>query len=97
MQARSPGDTAFGSSDEKDIVPMRMFAIEAYGGPHTTDGPIVRFTVHAGNLAEAIDLICRSPQGHRFGRFEVVDESAEFEADVAEIIGESPGPFEQML
>ncbi len=75
---------------------MKMFTIEAYGGPHT-DGPIARFTVHAQSVGEAVDLVRRSPQGDRFGRFEVVDESAEFEGDVAEIIGESEGPLEQKL
>jgi hypothetical protein len=76
---------------------MRMFTIEVYGGPHTTDGPIARFAVRAESIAEAVDLIRRSPQGHRFGRFGVADESPEFEGDVAEIIGESAGPFEQKL
>jgi hypothetical protein len=76
---------------------MRMFTIEAYGGPHTTDGPIARFTVHAESVGEAVDLIRSSPQGQRFGRFEVVDKSVEFEGNVAEIIGESAGPFEQKL
>ena len=74
---------------------MKMFAIEAYGGPHTTDGPIARFTVHARSVGEAVDLVRRSPQGDRFGRFEVVDELAEFNGGVAEIIRESEGPFEQ--
>jgi hypothetical protein len=76
---------------------MRMFTIEAYGGPHTTDGPITRFRVHADSIAEAVDLIRRGRRGHRCGRFEVVDESAEFEGGVAEIIGETAGPFEQKL
>lgn len=76
---------------------MRMFTIEAYGGPHSTDGPIAQFTVHADSIDEAVDLIRRSPQGHRFGRFELLDESAEFGGDVAEIVGESAGPFENKL
>ncbi len=76
---------------------MKMFTIEAYGGPHTIDGPIARFTVHAESVGEAVDLIRHSPQGDRFGRFEVVDESAEFDGDLAEIIGETAGPFEQKL
>jgi hypothetical protein len=73
-----------------------MFTIEAYGGPHTTDGPIFRFTVHAENMAEALDLIRHSPQGQRFGRFEIIDETAEFAGDVAGIVGESAGPFEPL-
>jgi hypothetical protein len=76
---------------------MKMFTIEAYGGSRTTDGPIARFSVHAESVDEAVDLIRRSPQGDRFGRFEVVDESAEFDGDLAEIIGETAGPFEQTL
>jgi hypothetical protein len=85
------------STREEGIAAMKMFTIEAYGGPMTTDGPIAHFTVHAGTVPEAVDLIRRSADGHRFGRFEVVEESAEFEGDVAEIIGVGTGSYEKTL
>ena len=74
---------------------MKMFSIEAYGGRETTNGPIAHFNVHAEAIDEAIDLVQQSARGHRFVYFEVVDESAEFESDVAAIVSESDGPFER--
>ncbi len=71
---------------------MKMFTIEAYGGRQTTDGPIAHFNVHAETIDEAINLIRQSRLGQRFARFEVMEESAEFEGDTPEIIGEGEGP-----
>ena len=74
---------------------MKMFTIEAYGGRETTDGPIAHFNVQAGTIGEAINLVRHSARGHRFARFEVMEESADFEGDMAGIISESEGPSEQ--
>lgn len=73
---------------------MKLFTIEAYGGPQSTNGPIAHFTVHADSVDEAVELVRHSGGGHRFHRFEVVEESPEFKGDVAEIIGESAGAYE---
>jgi hypothetical protein len=57
---------------------MRLFLIEAYGGPKPTDGRIEHFTVRAADLDRAIALVRRSPDGARYARFELIEESAEF-------------------
>ncbi len=74
---------------------MRMFTIEAYGGRVTTDGPVAHFTVHAEDVDEALNLVRHSALGRRFVRFEIVEESPEFEGDTPEIISESEGPYER--
>ena len=74
---------------------MKIFVIEAYGGPETTDGPIVHFTVQAESVDEAVSLVRRSKSAQRFERIEVVGESAEFHGDTAEIVSEGEGPYER--
>jgi len=41
------------------------------------------------------NLVRRSALGRRFTRFEVIEESPEFEGDMPEIISESEGPYEK--
>lgn len=74
---------------------MKLFTLEAYGGPRRTDGPIAHFTVHADSVDEAVELVRRSAHGHRFDHFEVVEESPEFEGDTPEIIAEGLGTYER--
>ncbi len=72
---------------------MRLFLIEAYGGPVPTDGKIEHFTVRAADLDGAIALIKQSPDGARYGRFELIEESDEFAADEPAIIEAGEGPY----
>ncbi len=65
---------------------MKLFVIEAYGGPLRANGSIARFTVCARNSAEAIDIVHASSLGQQYGRFELVEETGEFEADEPGII-----------
>jgi hypothetical protein len=57
---------------------MKLFLIEAYGGPTGTDSKIEHFTVRARTLDEAVDLVRHSAEGGRFGHFDLVEESVEF-------------------
>jgi hypothetical protein len=70
---------------------MRIFVIEAFGGREATDGGIARFTVHADTVDEAIDVIRHSATGQRYDRFEVIEETGDFEADTPGIIEEQHG------
>ena len=72
---------------------MHIFVVEAYGGPGRTDGLIRNFTVQAESADEAVEIVRRSPRGHSFQRFEIVDESPAFEPDLPSIIEESDGPY----
>ena len=74
---------------------MRIFVIEAYGGPGRTDGAIARFAVHADSLDQAINVIRHSAGGHDYNRFEMVEETGEFESDTPGIIEESHGAAEK--
>jgi len=74
---------------------MKMFTIEAYGGQQSTDGPIAHFTVHAESIDEAINLVRLDALGRRFAHFVVMEESPEFEGDMAETISVSEGPYER--
>lgn len=65
---------------------MRLFLIEAYGGPVPTDGKIEHFTVRAADLDGAIALVKKSPDGARYATFELIEESAEFAAGEPAII-----------
>ncbi len=76
---------------------MKIFIIEAYGGKQTTDGSIAHFTVHADNLDHAIDLVRQSSHGQRYAHFEVVEETAEFNAEEPGIIAEAEGPYAREL
>lgn len=42
---------------------MKLFVIEAYGGPHETDGQIVHFAVRADTAAQAINFVRASGAG----------------------------------
>lgn len=57
---------------------MRLFLIEAYGGPTPTDGKIEHFTVRAATLDGAVALLKRSPDSAHFSHFELIEGSAEF-------------------
>ncbi|MBV8535570.1 MAG: hypothetical protein JO128_08265 [Alphaproteobacteria bacterium] len=76
-----------------NTVPMRLYLIEAYGGPVPTDGKIEHFTVRAANLDGAIALIKKDPEGSRYATFELIEESAEFAADGPAIIEAGEGPY----
>jgi hypothetical protein len=72
---------------------MKLFLIEAYGGPTGTDGAIHHFTVRATSLDQAIGLVRNSDEGGRFGRFDLIEESAEFTADTPAIIEAGDGGY----
>ena len=74
---------------------MRIFVIEAYGGRERIDGPVANFTVHAATPDQAVDLVRHSARGQRFDRFELVEETAEFEGEGPEIIEEYEGPYQR--
>jgi len=74
---------------------MRVFIVEAYGGPQSTDGAIAHLTVQAATAEDAIDIVRRSRAGIRYGRFEVVEETKELEAKEPGIIAENDGPYRQ--
>ncbi len=74
---------------------MKVFIIEAYGGPQTTDGAIAHFTVQATTAEGAIDVVRRSSAGIRYARFEIVEETKELEAEEPGIIAENDGPYRQ--
>jgi len=72
---------------------MRVFAVEAYGGKHMTDGSIAHFTVRADSATEAIEIVRSSSMGQRYGRFEVVEETGQARTGESRIIGQGEGPF----
>jgi len=72
---------------------MRLYLIEAYGGPVPTDGKIEHFTVRAATLEGAIALIKKDPEGARYATFELIEESAKFAADEPAIIEAGEGPY----
>ena len=72
---------------------MKLFLIEAYGGPQGTDGHIRHFTVRADGFDDALALVRESPEGQRFKHFDLIEESAEFEADEAGIIEAGDGSY----
>jgi hypothetical protein len=72
---------------------MRLFLIEAYGGPVPTDGKIEHFTVRAADLDAAIALIKRTPEGAGYATFELVEESAEFPAGEPAVIEAGEGAY----
>lgn len=72
---------------------MRMFMIDAYGGPAAVDGGIHHFAVQAEDAEEAVEVVQRSARGAHFARFDVVDIGEEIDGDQAEIIGEAEGPY----
>lgn len=67
---------------------MRSFVIDAYGGPQGTDGGVVRFTVHADSIDEAIEDIRGTSGGQHYDRFELVEETGEIDEDIAGIVEE---------
>ena len=71
---------------------MKLFLIEAYGGSRT-DGAIHHFTVRANTLDEAMTLARQSKEGGRYGRFDLIEESAEFKADEPGIIEAGDGGY----
>jgi hypothetical protein len=75
---------------------MKIFMIEAYGGEHT-DGPICHFTVQAESLNDAVELVRQSPRAKNLDRFEVVEETADYEADTPGIISQEDGPHVKPL
>lgn len=72
---------------------MRIFMIEAYGGPVQVDGSIHHFAVQAETAEEAVELVQGSDSGQRFARFDVVDVGEEIEAEEAQIIDETEGAY----
>ena len=53
---------------------MKLFLIEAYGGPQGTDGHIRHFTVRADGFDDALALVRESPEGQRFKHFDLIEE-----------------------
>ena len=72
---------------------MRLFLIEAYGGPQGADSHIQHFTVRANALEDAIALVRGSSDGARYERFDLIEESAEFEGEGAAIIEAGDGSY----
>ena len=70
---------------------MRIFMIEAYGGPHSTNGSIAHFAVTAASAEEALDLVKRSVTGSRYRHFDLVEERAGGASLQAGIIEEGEG------
>ncbi len=71
---------------------MKLFLIEAYG-LKGTDGAIHHFTVRANSLDQAIALVRESGEGSRYGQFDLIEESAEFEHDTPAIIEAGGGGY----
>ena len=65
---------------------MRLFLIEAYGGPTPTDGRIEHFTVRAATLDGAVALLKQSPDSAHYRYFDLIEDSAEFPGDDPAII-----------
>lgn len=76
---------------------MRMFMIEAYGGPLTTDGAVHHFAVQAESADEAIRLIRDSIQGALYGRFDIVEIGDEIGAEEAAIVSDGAGAYRRWL
>jgi hypothetical protein len=72
---------------------MRVFVIEAYGGPNATDSKIEHFRVLADKLDAALALIRKSPDGAHYSRFDLIEESGEFGAGEARILDPGDGPY----
>lgn len=72
---------------------MKLFLLEAYGGPTPTDGKIEHFTVRAPKLEDAIALVRRSPEGARYREIELIEESAEFDGGTPGIIEAGEGSY----
>jgi hypothetical protein len=72
---------------------MRLFIIEAFGGPHSTNGRIAHFTVQADSAEEALELVQNSPGGARFVNFDIVSAGTEPMAGEASIVEEEDGPY----
>ncbi len=72
---------------------MKLFLIEAYGGPSGTDGKIEHFTVRASTLDEAVALVRQSADGGQFRHFDLIEESAEFAADEPAILEAGEGSY----
>ncbi len=72
---------------------MKLFLIEAYGSATSTDGQIHHFTVRADSLEDAIDLVRQDPEGQGFRHFDLIEESAEFEAEEPAIIDAGDGSY----
>jgi hypothetical protein len=75
---------------------MKMFVIEAYGGVHA-DGPICRFTVLAETLNEAVDLVRETPRAQGLDRFEVIEETPEYDSDTTGVISQEDGAHAKPL
>lgn len=72
---------------------MKLFLIEAYGGPAATDGKVEHFTVRASSLDEAIALVRQSAEGSQYRNFDLVEERAEFPAEEPGILESGEGSF----
>lgn len=72
---------------------MKLFLMEAYGGPTGTDGKIEHFTVRAATLEDAIALVRHSTEGGRFRHFDLIEESVDFPADEPGIIEGGEGSY----
>jgi len=70
---------------------MKIFVIEAYGGEHT-DGAICHFTVQAESVNQALDLVRATPRAQKLDRFEVVEETPDYETETPSIISQGNGP-----
>ena len=70
---------------------MKIFVIEAYGGKHS-DGPICHFTVQAESVDQALELVRATPRAQSLDRFEVVEETPDYETDMPGIIDQGDGP-----
>jgi hypothetical protein len=77
----------------QEIAAVRLFVIEACGGPGRTDGAIKHFTVQANDPEEAVQIVQRSEKGRDFERLEIVDVTPSFEPDVTGIVAEEDGPY----
>lgn len=65
---------------------MKLFLIEAYGGPTPTDGRIEHFTVRATTFDRAVALLKRSPDSAHYRHYELIEDSGEFPGDDPAII-----------
>ncbi len=72
---------------------MKLFVIEAYGGPEATNGGIRHFTVQADDIDQAVALVRRSIGGAKYARFELIEESEQAETDFAGIVDEGDGRY----
>ena len=72
---------------------MKVFVIEAYGGPQATNGAIRHFTVQAEDIDEAVALVRRSISGAKYARFELIEEAERAETDFSGIVDEGDGRY----